>query len=156
MASRSRLISIVVLLGIPAAILATWGTRKTSQQHAVESLVEFVVQNGRMGQVTPEGLAYFQVPTGDLRFKHVTAVSESGRSKSIQVRRRLDTGHFDIFLVDVLNASTAYFYLTSLRGELIKAAYLDPQPHPVDDANARFAKEIDFWKHWQSERLKRL
>jgi hypothetical protein len=40
------------------------------------------------------------------------------------------------------------------RGELIKAAYLDPQPQPVNDAGERFKKELDFWKHWQSEKLK--
>ena len=56
MASRSRVISCVLLLGILAAILVAWNTRKTSEQQAMESLVEFVVRNGRIGMVTPEGL----------------------------------------------------------------------------------------------------
>ena len=86
----------------------------------------------------------------------MTAVSEGGRSRSIQLHRQRGTGLYDIFFVDVQNASTAYFYLTSLRGELINAAYLTPEPHPVDDAHERFHHELEFWKHWQREKLKQL
>jgi hypothetical protein len=154
MTRRFRVISTVALLGILGAILASWSASKSSQQEIIESLVEFVVKHGRMGMVTPEGLAYFQLPTGDVRVKHVTIPSDNGGSKSIQLHRNRDTGLYDIFFVHVLNASTAYFYLTSLRGELIKAAYLDPQPHPVNDAQARFESELEFWKQWRREKLK--
>jgi hypothetical protein len=155
MGRRTPQILILSLLAISIAVLVAWSTAKTSDQETMESLVEFVVKHGRMGTVTPEGLAYFEIPADDVRFKHVTAVSESGRSRSIQVRRRTHTGQFDVFLVDVRDRSSAYFYLTSLRGELINAAYLDPEPHSVDDAQERFQHELDFWKHWRSERIKR-
>jgi hypothetical protein len=121
----------------------------------MESLVEYVVRNGRMGMVTAEGLAYFQLPTGDLRVKHVTIRSDNGGSKSIQLHRKRGDERYNIFFVDVRGATTAYFYLASIRGELINAAYLDPEPHPIANADDKFAKELDFWKHWQSEKLRR-
>jgi hypothetical protein len=120
--------SIVLLLGIAAAIIATWSTHKPSQQQVMESLVEYVVKNGRMGMVTAEGLAYFQLPTDDLRVKHVTIRSDNGGSKSIQLHLKRGDERYNIFFVDVRGETTAYFYLASIRGELIKAAYLDPEP----------------------------
>jgi hypothetical protein len=121
----------------------------------MQSLTEFVVARGKVGNVVPEGMAYFGIPAENLRFHHMTAVSESGRKKSVQVRRRRDTGHVDIFFVDLRpDGKAGYFYLTSTHGQLIKAAYLDPVPQPVDDAIERFEQEKEFWRLWQREKIK--
>ena len=128
---------------------------KSSEQVAMESLAAFVLEHGKVDAVKPEGMVQFEIPIDHLHFRYITAEPESGGNKAVHVRQR-DHRHADIYFVDQLaNGTAAYFFLTSLKGRLIKAAYLDPGPHQVADAEERFAREVEFWGKWQEEYAKK-
>jgi hypothetical protein len=140
--THGRHILLACLL-LVATVLVLWRLSVT-RQSSLRDIAEYVLAKGKSGRVVKEGLEYFGLPADDVRFRQVLMVSESGRMKSFQVRRRRD--HLDIFLVDVSAGETAaYFFLASPEGELLQAAHLNPAPGPVRDADKRFHHELKFW-----------
>jgi hypothetical protein len=143
--SRFRLspVASLGLLAFAGALLIAVLVYKTQRQQDMESLAKFVLDRGRDTVVPDNAPTYF-----------VKAVSNSGRTRAIQVRRR-STGDVEIFLLDLLPNSTAgYFYLADIGDGLVKAGYLDDELKSVDDAQERFQQELGFWKKWQREKLK--
>jgi hypothetical protein len=152
---KAALLLFLMLATVYAAV-ATIRGRKTPESTAMESLIAFTLDRGKPTWVPPSALEYFGLPVEPSRFLQVKAVSETGRTRAIQVRPREDSRVVDVFFVELLpNDSKGYFYLASMRGRLIKAAYIDEAPAAVPDAQKRFDDEIKFWRHWQSEKLKR-
>jgi hypothetical protein len=128
---------------------------KSQQRLAMESLVEFVLKTGDETVVPANVLSYFHLPAEDLRFREITAESDNGRSRAIQVRRRRDST-VDVLLSDRLaNSTVGNFYLSNAHGQLTKAAYFEHEPQDIEGAQEKFQRELSFWKHWQRAQLKR-
>ena len=131
---RSRPVVALSLLAVVSALLLAVLIYKSQQRLAMESLVEFVLKNGDETVVPANVLAYFHLPTDDFRFQEITAESDSGRSRAIQVRRRRD-GLVDVFLLDRLaNSRSGNFYLSGDHGQLTQAAYFDDVPEDIEEA----------------------
>jgi hypothetical protein len=155
MANRSRPVVALSLLAVVGALLLAVLIYKSQQRLAMESLVEFVLKNGDETVVPANVLSYFHLPAEDFRFQEITAESDSGRTRAIQVRRRRD-GIVDVFLLDRLaNSTIGNFYLSGDHGQLTQAAYFEHVPQEVEDAQEKFHRELSFWKHWQRAQLKR-
>jgi hypothetical protein len=147
---------LALVMAIIYAAVAAIRARKTPESIAMESLIAFTLEHGKPTWVPPSALEYFGLPGEPSRFLEIKAVSETGRRRAIQVRPRENSSAVDVFFVELLpNESKGYFYLASMRGTLIKAAYIDEAPEAVPKAQERFAEEIKFWRHWQREKLKR-
>jgi hypothetical protein len=154
MANRSRPVVALSLLAVVSALLLAVLIYKSQQRLAMESLVEFVLKTGDETVVPENVLAYFRLPAEDFRFQQITADSDNGRSRAIQVRRRRD-GTVDVLLSDLLaNSTIGNIYLSSDHGQLTQSAYFEHEPNEVEDAHEKFHRELSFWKHWQRAKLK--
>jgi hypothetical protein len=107
----------------------------------MESLARFVIDRGKPAPMPPQPLTFFGLPTDDVTFYELRAVSQSGRTKGIFVRKRPDADVFDIFLVDLDRTLGGYFYLTALHAHLTNAAYFDKHPESVPNAAERFEQK---------------
>jgi hypothetical protein len=103
----------------------------------------------------PVAAKFFGIRGENIVFTVRRAILGSGRMRSIGVRKRPESGHVDILLVDQPpGEDAAYFYLTSPAGELVTSTFLDSEPRIIEDAAERFGHERDFWLNWRSEKIK--
>ena len=158
--SRMRLPSpvraVILLAGVTifAALVITFA-RKPPAPQPLEPLAAFVESHGTPVRMHPISAKFFGIPGESVVFTQCSAISDSGRTRSIGIRRRPELGHVDILLIDRPSGGDAsYFYLTSPAGELVTSTYLDTEPRIIEDAVQRFEHERDFWLNWKSEKMK--
>jgi hypothetical protein len=79
----------------------------------------------------------------------MTARSQSGQIRQVQIRQRPGTHQVDIIFANIAAGETeAYYYLTSQHGKLLKSIYIKTEPQPVENGEEQFLKERDFWQTW--------
>ena len=121
------------LLAFACALLMAVRVYNSQGHQDMESLAQFVLDTGRNTVVPDSALTYFGLPTDEFTFRQLKAVSKSGRTRAIQVRRR-SSGDVEIFFLELLpNSSAGYFYFADTSGRLVKAAYLDDELKSVQD-----------------------
>jgi hypothetical protein len=152
--NRRRAAAILVLFVLVAGGIVGAIRYKSPAQQEMESLAQFVLDNGRSTYVPVEPLHYFGIPSDDPSVRQITATSETGRGTAIQVRRRKDSGILDVVLLDLRTIAGRY-YLTGTHGRLVEAALFDKYPEPIDGAQQRFERELDFWKLWIKDNRKK-
>jgi hypothetical protein len=153
---RYGVIASVCLLAVVAVLLLFAIAYKSPAQREIESLAQFVLDNGHSTYVSAKSLRYFGIPADHASFLQLEDTSVSGRIRAIQVRRRKDSGILDILLADLRPTSAGRFYLTGTHRRLMKAGFLDRYPEPVDGAQQRFEDELDFWMLWVQTKRTRL
>jgi hypothetical protein len=91
------------------------------------------------------------------------AISQSGGTKAIQVRQRRD-GMLDVFLLDLKPADlmsrmkpagAGSYYVSDNSGRLVRSAYFDNTAEPINDAQEKFKKELDYWQRRRQEKLQK-
>src|SRR5688572_27351130 len=76
-----RTILTLCLLAMVLVVLVAVRSHKSPRQEAMESLAQFVLDTGSRTWVPEMALRYFGLPTDDLHFHELKAVSESGRTR---------------------------------------------------------------------------
>lgn len=148
-------IAIALLVAAGFAIVGIARRSRETDEPGMASLAAYVLEHGEPAWVPASCLEFFGVPPNEIGFRQLKAVSQSGRTKAVQVRKRPDAAHVDVFFLDLRpNDTRGDFYLTSTHGRLTKAAYFDAKPEPIADADRRFNEQKEFWFLWQREKTK--
>lgn len=148
-------IAIVLLMTVIFAAANMARRWRGTEQPAMRSLAEFVMETGKPAWIPARCLQYFGVPPGELGYRELKAVSQSGRTKAVQVRKRPESGIIDVFFLDLLpNDTRGNFFLTSTHGRLTKAAFFDIEPSQLKHADEEFDEQKRFWFLWQREKMK--
>jgi hypothetical protein len=154
---RRRWLLTLILVAIVAAVAVIVPRfRKPVASQSLVPLCEFVESHGTPELLYPALANYFGLPQDDGQLI-ACSVSESGRKREIEVRRRTHSAIVDILFMDEQPGGyAAYFYQANENGELIKSVYLETEPRTIDDANKRFEREKSFWLTWLHEKLNHL
>jgi hypothetical protein len=150
---RRWLITLILIAIVAAVAVITPRFRKPAPTQSLVPLCEFVESHGTPELLYPALANYFGLPQDDGQLI-ACSVSENGRKREIEVRRRMHSATVDILFMDEQPGGyAAYFYQANEYGELVKSVYLETEPRKIDDANKRFEKEKAFWLTWLYEQL---
>ena len=143
----------LIVIAVVAAVFIGFLIGPTSaEQQQMEELASFVLATGESTEVSAFKLAYFVLPLKTPKFYELRTLSEGGGTKAIQVRLRED-GTLDVFVLDLLSNGAGSFYLSNDGGRLVQSAYFDDRVVPINDAQDKFKRELEFWNHWREQKL---
>lgn len=152
-APRKRLVVLLVLAFV--AVQVGYLVWQTLRPQPLKPMADYVIAHGRQQQIIPPLAQQLGIPLANLTCNFLSAKSQSGRVRVLEVRQRPGTRYVDIIFSDVAPGETeAYYYLTSQFGKLINSIHMTTKPQPVENAEERFQKEWDFWQTWQREAIK--
>lgn len=144
---------LALLAVVLAVVLIAKLVRPTPGPEPLDSLAAYVGTHGKLEPLAPAAGRFFGIPGESIVFTTCSVVSDNGRTRSIGVHVRPELHFIDILLINAPNVDGANFYLTSTAGKLIESAYIDTEPHKIDDAQQRFEHELGFWQLWQRENV---
>jgi hypothetical protein len=148
----TALAALIVIILVVAVVFGFLIGHTSADQQQMEELASFVLSTGEPTEVSANTLAYFVLPLENPQFYELQAVSEGGGKKAIQVRLRED-GTLDVFVLDQLSNGAGSFYLSNAGGRLVQSAYFDDRVEPINDAQDKFKRELEFWNHWREQKL---
>jgi hypothetical protein len=158
----------VAVLGIAVIValnmVAAW--RRAPDPALMKSLADHVLANGEPAPIPPNAAKLFGIPSDGQPLVGPQILVEVGPPavtydkanrappdlevgvRGIQVRPRPGTDQTDIFLLNAISDSEAYYYLTSDSGKLEKVIRMSAEPAVMQYGDAPFAAETAFWREW--------